>query len=357
MKIGTMTLWNAANGPSIHAELIGREWVKLGHMLTVFSSIDHPDAIPTSQKDEDYVIRNFSAGQVVPVTRASYFDPKPLIKEDYEVFVAQNVERLPANALLDIFPRIKEKAITVMIVHEGRPSVDPLYFKFSWDAIVCFDNRYVLFLSKYFPKEIISIIPYPCHPIKLGNKEEARKKLNLPLNKKIVFSYGFNLKSITPVLHSIEELSNQIPLTYVIVANPAQDIVKVKRTLGIYEFVDIRISALPIEELYDYLHASNALLIHKEPSEKYSAVISSSICSTLGSGCPILSLDSKYVEMHGDEITKYKDMNDLKRKLLKIFEDKNEIEKIKTFLRNRSVEVIAALYIKLFKEKIRSKKR
>jgi hypothetical protein len=29
MKIGMMCLWNAANGPSIHAELVGRAWVKL----------------------------------------------------------------------------------------------------------------------------------------------------------------------------------------------------------------------------------------------------------------------------------------------------------------------------------------
>jgi len=28
-------LWNAANGPSIHAELVGWAWVKLGHQILV----------------------------------------------------------------------------------------------------------------------------------------------------------------------------------------------------------------------------------------------------------------------------------------------------------------------------------
>ncbi|MBU4509610.1 hypothetical protein KJ830_01045 [bacterium] len=54
MKIGMMCLWNAANGPSIHAELLGRAWVKLGHQLKIFSARKHPDARPTFQEDEDF---------------------------------------------------------------------------------------------------------------------------------------------------------------------------------------------------------------------------------------------------------------------------------------------------------------
>jgi len=39
MKIGMMCLWNAANGPSIHAELVGRAWVELGaYAQSVFRS-------------------------------------------------------------------------------------------------------------------------------------------------------------------------------------------------------------------------------------------------------------------------------------------------------------------------------
>jgi hypothetical protein len=38
IKIEMTTLWNAANGPSTHAELIGRAWMKLGHKLKVFST-------------------------------------------------------------------------------------------------------------------------------------------------------------------------------------------------------------------------------------------------------------------------------------------------------------------------------
>ena len=106
-----------------------------------------------------------------------------------------------------------------MVFHEGGPPVDSLYYKFDWDAIVCFDMRYVEFISKYFPRDIIHIIPYPCHPLRIGNKKEARRKLDLPLDKKIVFSYGFRLKNMLVVLPVLEKLSKRLPIIYLIVAN------------------------------------------------------------------------------------------------------------------------------------------
>jgi hypothetical protein len=353
MKIGMMTLWNAANGPSVHAELIGREWVKVGHELTVFSAISHPDARPTLQKDEDFVIRHFIVSETIPVTRASYFDPSPLIEKDYEVFVAQNVERLPTKELLKVFPKIKEKAATVMVVHEGMPPLDPLYYKFEWDAIVCFDDRYVNFISKHFPKDIIHIIPYPCHPLKLGNKIEERKRLNLPLNKKIVFSYGFRNDDVIPILPALNELSKHVQLIFLVIANPSADIVKLNEAISPYSFAKLRVSALPLEELYSYLHASDALVIHRESSKKYKAVLSSAVCLALGSGCPILYHESNYVELHGDEIIKYKDLNDLKSKLIDVFEGRFSLDKVKEFLKERSAEVIALQYIKLFEELVK----
>ena len=187
MKIGMMCLWNAANGPSIHAELVGRAWVKLGHKLRVFSAEKHPDARPTLQKDEDFVIRHFRVNEVIPFTRAASFDSSPLLNEEYEVFVAQNVERLPANKLLEVFRKIKKKAVTVQVVHEGKSPEDPLYYKFDWDAIICFDQRYKDYLVKSFSAERIHMIPYPYHQIELGDKGDAKKSWNFHWIKRSYF--------------------------------------------------------------------------------------------------------------------------------------------------------------------------
>ncbi len=347
-----MCLWNAANGPSIHAELIGRAWVKLGHQLKIFSAKKHPDARPTFQKDEDFVIRHFSVDEVIPFTRASYFDPSPLLNEEYKVFVAQNVERLPAKKLLEVFPIIKKKAITVQVVHEGKAPDDLLYYQFDWDAIVCFDHRYKDYLVKSFPTKKIHMISYPYHPLELGNKTEARKKLKLPLNEKIIFSFGFRSKEIVAVLSTLNDLAQEYPLRYLVISNPESELDELHKAKKKYNFIDLRVRALPIDEFYDYLHASDVLLIHRESSQKYPAILSSSVCQLLGSGCPILFHQSNYVELQGNEIIKYYDFEDMKTKLRGIFQGKFNLNIIKSFLKKYEAERVAEKFIKLFKKLI-----
>lgn len=355
MKIGMMALWNAANGPSVHAEFLGRAWVNSGHELRVFSATKHPDARPTAQRDEDYVIRHFRVDSVKPFTRAASFDPSPLLEEDYDVFVAQNVERLPAGRLLSLFPEIKEKAVTVQVVHEGKPPDDPLYYKFDWDVIICFDLRYRDYLVRFFPERRIHMIPYPCHPFKPGDTVEARRKLGLPTDKKIVFSFGFRPKDIASVLPALSDVAQEHPLVYVIVANPESDIALLRSAEEQYDFITLQVKPLPLNELYTYLYASDARLVHRESSKKYHAVLSSSVCQTLGSGCPILFHDSNFVETHGDEIVKYMDLEDLKVKLIEIFQGNFDMDRIEGFLREYNADSIAKKYIRLFEELLKTR--
>ncbi len=355
MKIGMMCLWNAANGPSIHAELVGRAWVKSGHQLKVFSAKKHPDARSTCQRDEDFVIRHFSIDKVIPFTRATHFIPSPLLDEEYEVFIGQNVERLPAERLLEVFSKIKERAVTVQVVHEGKAPQDPLFYKFDWDAIVCFDQRYKDYLAKSFPVEKIHMISYPYHPLEFGNKEEARKKLSLPLDQKIVFSFGFRSKDIIAVLPAMKDVAEQYPLRYVIIVNSESDVGELCKVQKDYDFVELQVKPLPLDELYTYLHASDALLIHRESSQKYKAVVSSSVCQVLGSGCPILFHESNFVELHGDEIVKYRNFEDMKAKLIDIFGGKFDLNKVKAFLKEHNAENIAKRFVLLFEELIKTR--
>ena len=39
MKIAMMTPWNTSCGVAMHAELIGREWIRMGHELNVLAPI------------------------------------------------------------------------------------------------------------------------------------------------------------------------------------------------------------------------------------------------------------------------------------------------------------------------------
>jgi hypothetical protein len=315
MKIGMMSRWNAACGVSVHAELIGRAWAEMGDEVTIFVPIEQSSTIATN-KDEPYVIRCYSLAFWYSKSKP-YFDPKPFLESNYKLFVAQNLEILPMKPLLEIYPKIKEKARTLMVVHEGKLPQDPDFYKFDWDRIICFDERYKEFLTKAYPEDKIKIIPYPCHPVKLGDKLKSREKLGLPLDKKIILNYGIGVYRHLHLLPKIERLSKKYPLIFLVVTDHPDwfdlwDAVR-KR----YKFVKLIRASLSNEELYDYLHASDALLIHKDSAD--AVVVSSTAYLCLGSGCPILAHATNFVETLDGEIMKYGDLN---ARLTEVFEEK-----------------------------------
>jgi len=137
VKVAILSRWNTACGVSLHAELVGREWVKEGHSLTVFA----PNNIRPVGEDEEWV---------------------------------------PLEPLIRCFSQIKKKAKTVYVVHERRPPTNPLFYQFDWDAIVCFDDRYKSQWLSRFDEAKIHIIPYPTGYLCKGDKQKARGELNLP---------------------------------------------------------------------------------------------------------------------------------------------------------------------------------
>ncbi len=62
MKIAMLTRWNATCGVSVHAELVGRQWIK-NHDLTVFAptleSVSGDYHHRTTREDEEFVIRGW----------------------------------------------------------------------------------------------------------------------------------------------------------------------------------------------------------------------------------------------------------------------------------------------------------
>ncbi|MFQ5818886.1 MAG: hypothetical protein ACE5I5_02770 [Candidatus Heimdallarchaeota archaeon] len=97
MKIPILSRWNTACGMSLHAELIGREFVKNGHSLAVFA----PNNIRPVGKYEDYINRCFSDEGDHTET---FFHPEPFLDTDYEILVGERVEWVLLEPLKKIFP-------------------------------------------------------------------------------------------------------------------------------------------------------------------------------------------------------------------------------------------------------------
>jgi len=151
MKIAILSRWNTACGVSLHAELIGREWVKNGHNLTVFA----PNNIRPIGEDEGYVVRCFSDEGDHTET---FFNPEPFLDTDYEILVVERVEWVPLEPLKRIFSEMKKKARIVYVVHERRCPTNPLFYEFNWDNVVCFDQRYREEWVKRFDEDKIGSI-------------------------------------------------------------------------------------------------------------------------------------------------------------------------------------------------------
>ena len=191
----------------------------------------------------------------------------------------------------------------------------------------------------------------------LGDKTRARNELGFRQDEKIVFSFGFRPKDIASVLPSLNDLAKDYSLRYVVIANPDSDVNELGEAKKSYGFIDLQVRPLPLDELFTYLYASDVLLIHRESSQKYKAVVSSSVCQVLGAGCPILFHESNYVELHGDEIVKYRNFEQMKRKLIYLFNNGFDISPVETFLRDHNADRIAERFLQLFDVLLRTRTR
>ncbi len=347
MRIGMMTRWNVPCGVAAHAEPLGRAWVQMGHQLKVFAPLEWD--MPQTQEDEPYVTRCYRLGFSKQNWEGLFLNPQPFL-EDFDVFVVQNLELMPLPQLFQIFPKIREKAKTVLVIHEGKAPTDPHFYNFEWDAVVCLDERYMGYLSKIYPKEKIHIIPYVCHPIERGDKFEARFKLDLPLDKKIILNYGLNVYLNAHYLPTVERVAQRYPLIFLVITHVEECIRLFEALCEKYKFVQLRRGIASRERLYTYLHASDALIFTKPTAE--AIVVSSTVFECLGSGCPILAYDSNFVETLSNEVLKCKDFGEMEQRLVDVFEGRENVkESLKAaeayVMKNSSYE-IGGKFIALF---------
>jgi hypothetical protein len=80
-------------------------------------------------------------------------------------------------------------------------------------------------------------------------------------------------------------------------------------------------------------------------------------CQVLGAGCPILFHESNFVELHGNEILKYRGFEDMKVKLANLFAGKFNLQNVKAFLEDHNAEKIGGRFIRLFEQLLSNKRK
>lgn len=344
MKIAMMSAWNTDSGVAVHAEPIGKAWIKMGHKLIVFSFIkDDFHGEGFTGEDEDFVIRCFGTD-----FRTKFLDPRPFLTTDYDIFVAQDIGVLPKENLIKIFHLIKKKAPTVHIVHENTLPKDASFYWFPWDAVVYFDKRQE-FLKKVYPTNAY-YIPFPCFPLRSKDKKEARRILELPLDKKIVLFFGQRGYSLyLPTRDG--ELTDVL---FLILGPKKMDILE---KFSPDPDIVVREERVLSKERFDlYLFACDAVVFHKFQA-KYEAVVSSTVFQALGTGCPLLvPKRSDFFHPFSTEVLKYVDREELKLKLMEILNGREKNKKLKEatvrFVKKYSGESVAKEYLDLFEKLI-----
>ena len=349
MKIAMMGAWNTDSGASIHAELIGRSWVEKGIDLKVFSFYKHAfhGTALTKKHDEDYVTRCFTA-YGFPNTK---LETAPILESDFDIFVIEDLGMLPMKELLSVYPEIKKKARTVNVVHDGELSRRADYFKFDWDHVVCFDDRYYDFLKDAYPQGLLSIIPYPSYPLKKGDMVEARKELGLPLEKKIVLLFGQAAEHALNTALVLDRLVDRYDICLVLLTEVESVLHEFRRIQNRVKFDFKVIEKSPDQELlYKYLHASDCMIYNKHYAPV--VVVGSTIFQCLGSMCPILARDTNYVYSFDREVIKHRLYYDLEDNLIDVFEKgrKYQIQQkvVEDYLENNAAEPTAEKFLELF---------
>jgi len=334
-----MTAFHTDDGASVHSETLVKAWMEMGHKIIVFSFIKE-DFEPEqfTGKDERYVIRCFGA------KHNKFIDPRPILTTDFDIFVVENLRMLPVEELAKIFPLIRSRARTVHVVHESSLPEEIWFYRFLWDKVVYFDKRQD-FLKDIYPDA--KFIPFPCLPLREGKKEESRKRLNLPMNKEIIFAFcqrGYELY----LRDMREELKDKVILLCVI----PQGYEMLEKESPPPWMIIREESALSKERFDEYLFAADAAIFHKFES-RYHRVVSAVIFQVIGAGCPIfVPQQSEFFRPLQDEVIYYSDIEELNKKLIALFKNEGEPKRVKetakVFVGMNSAAKVAEMYIDLF---------
>jgi len=336
-----MTAWNTDSGVAIHAEPLGKAWKEMGHEVIIFSHIkDDYHGEWFTGSDENYVERCFGT------QKTNFLDPRPIFTSDFDILVVQDLRMLPVDSFSKIFPLLKRRARIAHVVHENKLPQEPWFYQFDWDGVVYFDERQDFLKDIY---HYAKLIQFPCFPTRRGNKEEERKKLNLPLDKKIICNFCF--RGYEPFLRVLPEELKEKAILLFLVPPDYQMVEKIDTP----PWMIIREEGEMTKEKFDqYLFASDCIILHKFQS-LFLGVVSSTAFQALGAGCPLLvPARSDYFRPLENELLHYNDIPDLNNLLIELCQNQDKYNKILDaadgYVAMNSPKIIAERFIDFFIE-------
>ncbi len=367
LKIIIFGSWNTDGGVSRHTTPIAEWLMDHGYDIQVFTHYKECTlGYPLDVEDESFVHRSFTySGKNIP--HRTPFDSELLLKaveeDGYNIFLAEDLGILPMEDLLEVFPRIKAKAKTLLLNHDNRPKPDDSpFWKFDWDAIINFLPDQNGFIEEHYPAEKVHCIEFPTYERSQSNSIIRCRELDLPVKKHIMLTFGeYNMIDSLPVICAMRKLDPSIYLLALVYdeerkAELEERVAEKKKEYPDIGYDEIRVENSSWQKRRDYVQAAKIVLFDKgERVLGTGAILSSTTYQVIGWGTPILARDNLFFSpFDNGELIKYKDDNELRDAVhLLIYDDetrKRILRNADEFAIQHSPERISRQLIRLFNE-------
>ncbi|HIP42881.1 MAG TPA: glycosyltransferase family 1 protein [Aquifex aeolicus] len=346
MNIGILSRWNATCGVSLHAEMIGREFLRHGHKITVFApyleSANRWWHHKLIRQDEDFVVRCYE--EISPEGEDGKLNTAKVLEYDIEILIVESYEKIPYASVEKLVKVLKDKGVpSIAIIHEGLYEEIRYSDMNIFEKVIVFDNRFIEeVLQRRVSIDKIEIIPYPCYPVNAGKREFAEDGVIR------FFSFGRQPKEeYCPYVEGLKVLRKHFPkIQYRVIR--AMDPLRINEG-----WVSQEERILDYEDIVDELHKADIHLLPKGNTKR--VVVSSTLYQILGTLTITVVPDNRFFEKipHGEEapVIFYKDVEEFVNKLREVIRDEELRIKIKenarAFVEKNDVRVITEKFERL----------
>ncbi|ADB58642.1 glycosyltransferase family protein [Archaeoglobus profundus] len=340
LRIGIISRWKATCGISLHAEMIAKEFIEMGHEVIVFApkleSANRWWHHISLGEDEPYVVRCYE--ERTPDGGQGRFD---ITLPELDYVIVESYQWLPHEDVERTLRR--SNTFKVAVVHEQRRSEFRYSNPYIFNYIAVFDDR--------FAREVVSggnivVIPYPCHPIVRGNRRFAEDKLRF-------FTFGRQpVEEYKDYIEALDWLSKSYDFEYLVIRS--NHLLPFDR-----DYLVQRVEKLSLEDIYRYLHKSDIHLIPKGQTD--GCVVSSTLCQCLGALIPTVVPNTRHFEnlptIDGYKpAVIYENVEDLKGELVRLIEDedfrRSVLRSAERYVEENRCDRIAKKFIELMKKAI-----
>lgn len=364
MRIAFVTTYGVKCGIATYTEHLAQQLVK-EHEVTIFAE-DYLDNVQPDFKTDLTIIRCFNRNS--PDLRLS------------EALPAYQPDVVHIQHEYGIFKNLRDTLAQVGAQYKGRTIITlhaVVALQGAFDLQDCADcfivhNEY----GKRFLVETegvdgarIKVIPHgtvllPQFPI-----AEARLRLGLPLDRKIILSHSFfeRRKNIDKIIKAVAELRHELALYYVHggglrphsrrLANSQQYLnscLRLIKELSVNSEVLIIDRFVPEEELWYYLNAADVIIVLGESA--YPKISASGVMHTVVPGKPVIAYDdvTKYAEFPDETFYKVKiEENSLKQAIRDVLSNPELASRLAQnllqYARATSWDKIAQEHVELYK--------